>query len=146
RLRKGFVHVRSAAVPPRTVPVGGRLPGLRMTEPYPHQILRSRVIAFPLPPQQRPQLVSEPAVEFFQYALHFGELEVRDPSPQQRVPILDHPVQISSTTCSQRFAHFLRKPLATWFRHSQLRFPVPRHRVAQKLPLPRSRHRALLDV
>src|SRR5262249_43883878 len=112
----------------------------------PHQILRPRVITFPLPPQPRPQLVSEPAVEFFQYALHFGELEVRDPSPQQRVPILDHPVQISSTTCSQRFAHFLGIPVATWFRHSQLRFPVPRHRVAQKLPLPRSRHRALLDV
>jgi len=91
RLRKGFVHVRSVAVPPWTVSVGGRSPRSRFPQPGPHQILRSCVAAFPLPSQQRPQLAPNPAVEFFQYPFNLGEPEVGDPTPQQRVKVLDHP-------------------------------------------------------
>jgi len=103
-------------VPPRTSSVGGRLPPPRFTQPGPHQILRPCVIAFSLPPQQRPQLMSDPAIEFFQHTFDRGEPEVGHPSPQQRVQVFDHLFQTSPSSCPQHLAHFLRKSLSAWFR------------------------------
>src|ERR1019366_314194 len=80
RLRIGCVHMRSAAVPPRTVSVGGRLPRTWLAKPTTHQVRRPPVIALPLPPQQRPQFVPDPAIEFFQHTFHFGEPEICNPA------------------------------------------------------------------
>jgi len=125
--------MRSAAVPPRTVSVAGRLPRPRFAQPATHQVLRPCTIALPLPPQLRSQFVPDPAIEFFQHALHFGELEVRDLSSQYGVELLDDLLQTSSACAAQRRADFLRKTFDAGLRDLQLRFPVPRHAVAQKL-------------
>ena len=85
----GLVHMRGTAVPPRASPIGGRLPRPNLIYPSLHQIPRSPIDTLPLPPQQRPQLVPQPAIEFLQHVLYFGESEVGHPAPQDGIEPLD---------------------------------------------------------
>src|ERR1035438_1276892 len=118
----------------------------RSLSPARIRFFRSCVIALPLPPEQCPQLVSDPAIELFEYTLHFGEPEVRNPAPQNGIEPLDRMFHASAACLPQRLADFLRKPLTALLRDLQLRFLVPRHAVAQKFSLPRTRHRAFCRI
>jgi hypothetical protein len=140
------MHVRGFAVPPRTVSVGGRLPRPLFTQPDPHQILRSCVIVLPVPPLQCPQLMPDPAIEFFQYTLHFGEPEVRNPSPQLRVELLDHLFQTVGRVPLETSFGFSPPAARGSVARSSALVLVPRHAVAQKLSLPRTRHSTLVRI
>ena len=96
RLRVGGMQMRGSAVPPRTASVGGRLRRAWPIQPSTHQVLRPRVSALPMPPLQRPQLVPDPAIEFFQHTFHFGEPEVCHPASQYGVELPDDLFQTAS--------------------------------------------------
>ena len=81
--------MRAPAVPPRASPVGSRRPRPNLIDPCFHQIAGPRVNPFPLPPQQRPQLKPQLAIEFLQHVLHFGASEVGHPAPQDGIKSLD---------------------------------------------------------
>src|ERR1700692_4237625 len=132
--------MRGTAVPPRASPVGSRLPRPTLIYPSFDQISRSCIDTLPLPPQQRPQLVPQPAIEFFQHVLDFSESEVGHPAPQDGIEPLDDLLHALPAAALERKTDFLRYAFAAFRCDPELRFPVPRHAIAQELPLPRSRH------
>ena len=79
------MHMRGVAVPPRAAPISGRLPCSLLIQPRPHQISRPCIAAFPVPPEQAPQLVSEPAIEFFQHGSFSSALTiVKKPNKEEQ--------------------------------------------------------------
>ena len=80
-----------------------------LLQPARIRFCRPGVIALPLPPEQRSQFMSDPAIEFFQHTFHFGEPEVCNPAAQDGVELLDDLFQTSSACAAQRLADFLRK-------------------------------------
>src|SRR5262249_26872841 len=60
-----------------------------------------------------------------------------DTQPRYRVELVEDLSQALATRVVQRLEYFRRETLTTRRRDFQLRFLVPRHTVAQKLPLPR---------
>lgn len=72
-----------------------------------------------------------------------GVAEVGHPTPQEGIEPFDNLFQALPAGLPLHLADFLHQPLAALGRDSELRFLVPRHTVAQELPLPRTRHRAL---
>ena len=77
-------------------------PRPHLVYPRPHQVLRPRVDALPLPPQNASQLAPDPAIEVFQHTFHFGKPEVRNPTPQYGIETLDCLFQASATRLPQR--------------------------------------------
>jgi len=126
--------------------MGGRLPCPDCLDAHPEQMLRARQWALPVSPQDRAQLTPDPAIEFFPHATFFGESEVRHPTPEYRIELVDDLSQALATRASQRGADLLRETLATRRRDFQLRLLVPPNPVAQKLPLPRPGHGALFRM
>ena len=85
----------------------------------------------------------DPAIQFFQRFLGFGQLEISHPATKNRVEFGD---DIDQTTPSRAFEHiadFVFQALEAGRCYPQFRGFVPRHAVAQKLPLSRMRYRAL---
>jgi hypothetical protein len=87
--------------------------------------LRSGESALPLPPQQRAQLVPDPAIELFQHSTFFPEPEVCHPTTNYRVELVDNLFQAVPTRAAQRLTDLVRETLATGRRDFQLRFLVP---------------------
>ncbi len=139
----GMVPMRGTAVPPPASPMGGRFPRPILVYPSLHPVQRSPIDTLPLPPQQRPQLAPQPAIEFLQHLLDFAESEVGHPAPQDRIKSLHDWLHALPAAAAKPETDFLCQALATLRCDLELCFLVPRHAVAQQLPLPRSCHCAL---
>ena len=110
--------------------------------------LRAGARPLPLPPQEAAQFAPQPAIQF---------LEAR-PSPRPAgsssiqprssgLSVLDGRGQDASASGAQQLPHLVLQPLhALPARSADRALLVPRHAVAQELPLPRSGHRALARV
>jgi hypothetical protein len=64
-------------------------PSTILSEAQRTQLACASATALPLPPQQTAKSSSHPAIEFVQHAFAVGQPEVVDPTPQQRIEVLD---------------------------------------------------------
>jgi len=90
------VHVTRAGIPPGSTPVGRRAPCPRFVQSQSHQVSRSGVDPFPLPPQNAAQLVTNAAIEVLKHAARVQMPEVGHPAPQERIELRDHLSQRAS--------------------------------------------------
>src|SRR4026207_217326 len=105
------------------------------------------MVSFPLLPQLLAQLSSHPLVQFFERPFHFGQLEVVSPASQNRINLLlDEPIKSAAPSPMERFLELSSHPLHRLSSHFESWFDMMRHRVAQKLTLPRSAHRTFLST
>ena len=75
------------------MPVGGRDPRTFLSQPPSHQVSRTRVRAFPSPPQQTTQLAPQPAIQHFEHTPDLNVAEVVHPTPKDRCEFRDHTAQ-----------------------------------------------------
>lgn len=143
RLREGCVHVACATVPPRPALVASRAPCTFFRQPRLHQVLGAGIQAFPLPPQDAAQFVPDPAIHFFQRLLGLGQPKVGHPAAKDQVEFGDDCRQVAPSRAFEYFTDFAFQPLIAGWRYAQSRGLVPSQAVAQELPLPRMRYRAL---
>src|SRR6266487_4675410 len=103
-------------------------------------------LGFPLPPQRRPKAQPNPASQIDQHVRRFAESEIATPAPHIRSELRHRRLQAHAFGLPCDFPNPFLKPL-----HSLRRNPSPNHGTvgeteSEKLPLLRSRHRALLVV
>src|SRR5438034_6259581 len=100
----------------------------------------------PLPPQDAAQLVPYPSIPLVQRAFRFSQLEVRCPTAQHRIESLNRGAEVTTARIAQQRFHFRRQLPKARPGNAQFRSHVPREAIAQKLSLPRPRHRTLRPI
>src|SRR5437870_4050899 len=101
---------------------------------------------FPLPPYRSPKARPDPASQVDQQVRRFAESEIASPTPHIRSELRHHRLHADAFGLLRDFPNPFLKP-----RHGLRRYPAPNvgpigETESEKLPLLRSRHRALLLV
>ena len=78
--RDGLVHVGGSAIKPRSAPVEAAFTCAFGAEPELHQLLVAGMGTFPLSPEDAPQAVPQPFVQFPSEGLRLAQAEVVRPS------------------------------------------------------------------
>ena len=103
------MQVGRSSIPPRTTAIHSAAPGTLDVQTQRHKFAAAGPGSLPLPPQQAAQPSPYPAIEVLQSLLALRELEVIDPTAQQRVKSLDRVCQRPPTPTAQQFAYALRQ-------------------------------------
>ena len=141
-LREGGVHVTRARIPPRAAPVAGERHARSRPVPAASGCAPARSAAS-IAATGRSVTVPYPSIPLLQRPLGFGQLEVaaQPRSTGFRVSIVRGSVR--PRPARSTFTHSLRQLLHARRAMRSFGSLMPRQAVAQKLPLPRPRHRAL---
>src|SRR5437870_11327253 len=103
-------------------------------------------LGFPLPPQRSPKAQPNPASQIDQQVRRFAESEVATPAPHIRSQLRYRRLQADTFGLPCDFPNAFLKPLDSLRRNPAPNLWTGRETESEKLPLLRSRHRALLLV
>ncbi len=131
---------------PGAAATGGSIARQDSTHTQLNQHCPAAALRFPLPPQRSPKAQPNPASQIDQHVRRFAESEIATPAPHIRSELRHRRLQAHAFGLPCDFPNPFLKPL-----HSLRRNPSPNHGTvgeteSEKLPLLRSRHRALLVV
>lgn len=141
-----MVHVACTTVPPWPALVAHRAPGALLVQPCLYQVACSGIAPLPLAPENAAEFSSDPAVQLVQHTFYLRQPEVTYPAAKDGGEFVDRPFQITPVGSLEHLPDFGDQPLSAGRSDPKLGLLVPRHAVAQELPIPRSRHCALCFV
>src|SRR5438093_2104464 len=146
RVRKPDVQSFRMGEMPGAAATGGSIARQDSTHTQLNQHCPAAALRFPLPPQRSPKAQPNPASQIDQHVRRFAESEIATPAPHIRSELRHRRLQAHAFGLPCDFPNPFLKPL-----HSLRRNPSPNHGTvgeteSEKLPLLRSRHRALLVV
>src|SRR2546428_589748 len=131
---------------PWAVATGGGVIGQPATHTQLNQHCPAAALCSPLPPQRCPKATSNPARKVHQQIGRFAESEIATPAPHIRSELRHRRLQAHAFGLSGDFPNPFLKPLHSLRRNSAPNLGTVGETESEKLPLLRSRHRALLVV
>ena len=142
----GLVHVAGTGVEPRAATVGRAGPGSGLRQTKLHQVLGSRPVSLPLPPQNGTQLSTNPAIECLEHSTDFTFPKVRHPANQLGTKILKESPQVAAPSSTEFFAKLTLESFDRFRGDLQLWLMVVGERVAQELTLSRMSDATLFTI
>ena len=133
-----MVHVAGPSIPPRATSIIGRQPRPLFVNPELQQLALSCSRAFPLPPEDDPELAPEPSIQILKDTSRFRQLEIINPATQNWCGLLDNFGDGAPPSPPEQFPEFCLESNHRSCRHFQSRFHVVRHGISKKAPFPRS--------
>ena len=142
----GLVHVAGTGVEPRAATVGRAGPGSGLRQTKLHQVLGSRPVSLPLPPQNGTQLSTNPAIECLEHSTDFTFPEIGYPANQFGTKLLKEEPQVTAPASTELRSKFTLESFDRFRGDFQLGLEVVRERVAQELTLSRMSDATLFTI